>query len=430
MTLYATEAQRFGLCLEASRGTAETTPTKWYPSRGPIDLNYVRNHLQDTGLRGIAAKFTPVAGIKMGDGKIPLFFDAQNLGEFTYSLLGGKSSTEDATITISVSNNKLDFNIGGGELTATIPSATYLIGTSQAIASSLCKAIYDAIVAAEATGTYTVTYSRSTKLFTIARSAGTFQMKFLTGTNNLVSIDTTLGYTHTDKTGAITYTGANTIEYAFTHTFTQSGILPPAYTFFLDRSLNVLKYNRGCIKALNFKGGVDNLVEVDAEILFETEASGSIGSPSFPTQRYMSFQTVAFKIAGATDTNVKEWELKIDNSARAHRTLAGTADLTDIIAPEPISIEGGFTIYFANTTERDKFIANTSVALRVLAQGDTIVGSSKWACDINIYAAKYKAFPYGEDQGLLAAKVSFEGFYSTSDSKAIQIAITNQDVSY
>lgn len=317
MTLYAIEANRFGLAKEASRGAAETTPTKWYPTRnGPPELALDLNLLQDTGIRGIAAKYAPIAGIKVGQGKIPLHFDPQMLGEFFYSLLGGKSSAQQ-----------------GG-------SAAYL------------------------------------------------------------------------------------------HTFSQSGILPPAYTFFLDRSLGVSKYNRGCVKAISLKGGVDNLVEVEADVLFENEASGSIGSPSFPTQRYQSFQNVDFKIAGSSNTNVKEWDLKIDNGAFALRTLAGAQTLTDIMAPNPISIKGGFTIYFANTTERDKFIANTATTIRILSVGATIASTYKYTTDINIYEAHYDAFPYGEDMGLLAAKASYEGYYSTSDSKAIDVAITNADTSY
>ncbi len=430
MTLYATEAQRFGLAKETVRGTAEATPVKWYPTRGLAEFDYKLQHLMDTGIRGIAAKYAPISGIKVGEGKIPMFYDAQHMGEMYYSLLGGISSVEDSTITIGASNNKLDFNIGGSELHATIASASYLIGLTSATASTLCAAIKDALFAADATGTYTVTYSRSTKFFTIARSTGTFVLLASTGANIATGIWSTIGFAATDRSAAITYTGTVQVEYAFTHTVTQSGINPIAYTFFQDRSLNVLKYNMGCVKSISLKSGVDNLVETEVEVLFKTEASGSIGSPSFPTQRYLSFQHIDFKIATSSNTNVKEWDLKIDNGARAHRTLAGSQDLSEIFCPEPITIEGSFLIYFANTTERDKFLANTAVAIEIVASGSTIAGSSKYKIDTNIYEAHYKSFPYGEDQGLLAAKASFEGFYSTTDSKAIQVAITNQDASY
>lgn len=431
MARYAIQSQRFGLAREATRGTAESAPAKWYPTRGLNELKFELKLLEDMGIRGSKAKYSPVSGIKVGEGKIPLNFDAQILGEFFYSLLGTISSAEDSEITISASNNKLNFNIGAGELTATIGSAAYAIGTTSATPGNLCAAIKDALFAADATGTYTVTYSRTTKLFTIARSAGTFNLLAATGADIANGIWSTIGFAATDRTGSLSYAGTVQIEYSFSHTITeQTGILPPAYTFFQDRSMNVLKYNRGCVKAMNFKGTVDGLVEVDVDVLFENEASGSIGSPSYPTQRYHSFQHVDFKIAGSSNTNVKEWDMKIDNGAKALRTLKLSQLLDDIVAPDKIAVTGGFTIYFADTTERDKFIANTATTIRVLSEQDAIYGSTKWKIDMPLYNVRYTAHPYGEDEGLLAAKVSFEGFYSTSDSKTLQVVLTNQDTSY
>lgn len=431
MTMYAIQSQRFGLKKESVRGTAETSPDKWYPTRGIPDLPYDLVLLDDNGIRGAKTRYPSVPGIKKGEGKIPIFFDPQILGEFYYSLLGGVSSAEDSEITISASNNKLNFNIGAGELTATIGSAAYPIGTTSATASTLCAAIKDALFAADATGTYTVTYSRTTKLFTIARSGGTFNLLAATGANIANGIWSTIGFAATDRTGSLSYAGTVQVEYSFSHTFTeQTGIQPIAYTFFQDRGLGVLKYNRGCVKALNFKGSVDGLVEVEADVIYEAEASGSIGSPSFPTQRYQSFQHCDFKIAGTSNTDVKEWDLKIDNGAMGLRTLALSQNIKDVVAPGKLEITGGFTIYFENTTERDKFLAGTTTTIRVLAQSDAIYGSTKWKNDIVLYACQYKAFPYGEDEGLLAAKVSYFGVYSTSDSKTLQIVATNQDTSY
>ena len=432
MTLYSTEAQQFGLAKETVRATAESAPTKWYPTKGLAELNYALKHLNDDALRGIAAMYPPIAGRKEGSGKVAMYLDAQSAPEFFYSLLGGVSSAEETVITIDNSNKYLDFDIGGSELHATITTGSYAIGTSSATASTLCKAIKDALFAADATGTYTVTYSRSTKLFTIARSTGTLNLKWNTGTNTASSIAATIGFsTAANSTGSTSYTGTSTVNYAFKHTLTRAAtIQKPSYTFFVDRGMGVLKYNLGTVRKIALKSGVDNLIEMDTDLLFKTEASGSIGSPSYPTQRYLGFQAVDFKIAGSSNTDVKDWSINIDNKAKGLPVLNASQDISDIVAPDRLTIDGGFTIYFENTTERDKFIANTSVALRMLCAGDVINGSSKWTVDINIYNARYKAFPYGEDQGLLAAKTTFEGFYSSSDSKEIQVDITNADVSY
>jgi hypothetical protein len=317
MTMYSTEVQQFGLKLEAVRATAESAPAKWYPTRGPVELNYGLAHLADEGLRGRASRYAPIAGIKTGEGKIPMILDPNMCGEIFYGVLGGKSTAQQASTA------------------------------------------------------------------------------------------------------------------AYKHSFTPgTSIQKPAYTLFADRSLNVLKYNLGIFKKITLKGGVDNLIELDADVLFKAEASGSIGSPSYPTQRYFSFQNVDFKLAGSSNTDVKEWNVSIDNGAKGFRTLTGSQDVGDIVSPDRLMIDGGFTIYFTSATERDKFIANTSVAVRILMVGAVIESTYYNTVDINLYQCHYKAFPYGEDQKLLAAKVTFEAVYNSSAAKEILVEVTNTDTAY
>jgi hypothetical protein len=431
MTLYSVEQQQFGLKKESSRGTAESSPGKWFPTRGNAKVSYDLKHLKDEGIRGIAQDYAPVAGPKEGMAKIPLNLDPHSCVDFFYSLLGGVSSAEATPIVISSSNQKLDFNIGASELTATVTTGSYAIGATSADSGSLCKAIKDALFAADATGTYTVSYSRTTKLFTVARSTGTFQLLAATGSHIANGIFSTIGFAATDRTAAITYTGTVQIEYAFAHTLTQStDISKIAYTLFLDRSLNVMKYNGAVVKKIGLKGGADNLVDMDVEMLCRTEASGSIGSPSYPTQRYLGFADTSIYIASAQNTKVVDWALNIDNGAKGLRTFANSQDISDVVVADRIAVDGSFTVLFEDTTERAKFLANTSSALEFLLQGTAIGGTVKYGVDINIYKAVYESFPYEEEKNLLAAKATFKGFYDSSAAKTLQIAVTNQDVSY
>ena len=317
MTLYSIEQQQFGLAKESTRGTAITAPTKWYPTRGKADFDYMLKKLKDTGIRGAATEYPDIPGVKDGHGKVPMILDPQMIGEFLNSCLGSVSSAQQAS---------------------------------------------------------------------------------------------TAAYKHT-------FVRAATIQ-------------KPSYTFFVDRGLNVMGYNRGTVKKLSFKGGVDNLIDVDADVIVQSEASNSIGSPSYPVQQYQSFQNVTFNIAGSQSLDVKEWSLSIDNGAKEYRTLANSQDLTDIVAPGKLQIEGGFTIYFTSATERAKFLANTAVALEINASGAVIASTYHYGVDINIYKALYKAFPYGDDQGLLAAKVTFQGFYDSVSGKDIQFDVTNTDTAY
>lgn len=429
MSLHGLQEFQFGLAKESSRGTAEAAPTKWFPILAP-EAPYGPALLADQGLRGVRAEYAPVAGRKSGSGKFKVNLDAQTISELLYSCMGAVSSAEQSVITIDATNNKLDFNIGAGELTATIASASYPIGTTSSETGTLCKAIKDAIVSAEGTGTYTVSYSRTTKLFTIARSAGTFQLLKNSGSNVANGIWTTIGYTTAaNGTGALSYAGVNQVEYVFKHSFSiGSGIQPPAYTFFFNWGLVVKKYNRCCVKALTFSGPVDNLITVDVEFLFQSEADGSIGVPSYPTQRYMSFQHADFKRAGTSDTDVKNWELKIDNMAKPHLALALSQDLQDILTPDPMMVTGSLVVFFSSETERAKFLANTAVALRALIQHSAISGSFYWAVDLPVTEAHYKAYPFNYEDNLLAAKVEFQGYHN--GTSLILPVVYNQDVSY
>ena len=315
--MYSIEAQRFGLKKETVRGTAETTPDKWYPVLKGTELTYGLSLLENDVLKGDPTMLPPVAGGKSGSGKVKLPLDSQTCVEFFRGLLGGLSSAQQGA---------------------------------------------------------------------------------------------TAAYKHTITLNA--------------------GLQKPPYTFFLDYGIDVKKYSLGTVKKVMIGGAVDSLGAFEADVLFKAEASGAIGSPTFPTQKYLAFQTMDFKIAGASSTDIKEWNIEIDNGASGLRTLNQSQEVIDIIAPGKIDIKGGFTAYFQNETERAKFLANTAVALRMVATGPLIVSTYYNTVDINIYEAHYTAFPFGDDAGLLAAKATFTGYYSAGDSKAIQIDVTNSTTSY
>lgn len=314
MAIYGQQSFRFGLAKEATRLTAEATPTKWYPIMEP-DIAYGPEHLEDTALRGIKADFAPVAGRKKGTGKFKIIADAQVLGEFFRSLLGAP---------------------------------------------------------------------------TTAQQGGTI---------------------------------------AYQHTFTQlENKEPPTYTFFMDFGVAIKKYNGCVVKGISFTGPVDGLVTVDVDFLFISEASGSIGTPAFPAQKYLSFQHVDFKIAGSSNTDVKSWSLKLDNNAKHLMTMGLSQDAQNIVSTDSLKVSGDMVIIFTAETERAKFLANTGVAIRALMAGDTIASTYKYTVDLPLTDARYTAFPFGWEDKILAAKVNFKGYHNGT-SQIIPVLI-NADVSY
>ena len=103
-------------------------------------------------------------------------------------------------ITVTSSNQLINFNEGGAELTATVAAGSYTH-------TELATAVKTALDAAGAL-TYTVTFNRSDRTYTIA-ATGTFALLVSSGTQIGTGIFTLLGFTGADLTGAATYTGNN-----------------------------------------------------------------------------------------------------------------------------------------------------------------------------------------------------------------------------
>jgi hypothetical protein len=113
---------------------------------------------------------------------------------------------------VTVENNRVDFNIGGGALVATVAPGVYLPGLRSGGAYSgsiyLCSALAAAMNTAAGTADITVTLSASTHKYTIAKGAGTLQLLCSSGAGRDVSMWGLLGFDNAaDLTGALTYTG-------------------------------------------------------------------------------------------------------------------------------------------------------------------------------------------------------------------------------
>ncbi len=98
-------------------------------------------------------------------------------------------------IEVVAGSNVVNFDIGAGNVAATVPAAIYK--TPHDLAAAVLASISGA-----AAGAYTFAYSDTTGKFTLTKSAGTLDVDWLSGAN---SIGATLGFT-ADDTGALSYT--------------------------------------------------------------------------------------------------------------------------------------------------------------------------------------------------------------------------------
>lgn len=433
MANYSSKLKSMGLAKESVRGTAESAPTVWIAPDEGTEMDYKINKLVDKALRNVMAEYPSLVGTKDGEGTIKMPVRASDVGEFFHMLGNDPTSTEQTTLTIEATNNKIDFTEdGGAEKTATLSSATYAYGTTSATAGTLCAEIKTRLEAANETdATYTVTYSYATKKFTITKNSGVFVFKWATGANTATSAKTALGFSNADTSSQIAQTSdSTTAQWAFKHTFVPLTTLSPqSYSIWFDRSLSCYVYNRCNVASIKLSCSNNGFVEMENKVYFQTEASESIGTQTYVESDPMTVEHVTFKIAGSENNEVKSWDVTLENGLLKKRTMSQTPDITDFVATE-YKASGSFVIYFENETERAKYLANTSSSINIDIDGDTIAGSIKYALHLNLYNIQYSAYPFGDEDGLLAAKVTWQAKYSTNDSKIFDIELFNIQSSY
>jgi hypothetical protein len=417
------EKRQVGLALESVRGTVPTAPTKFLSLTKDSNLDFATKLLADPAIRGYGSQFASFAGAQEAKGPLKAPVRASDIPYLLKMLLGAPtSSVEQASYVVTTGvNDKIDFNIGASQLHATVAAGTYVAGQTQADNPSLCKAIYDAIVAAEAVGTYTVSYSRTTGLFTITRSAGTFQIVWNTGTNKATSIASLIGFsTAADSTGALTYSSSTAAWAAWKHIFTQSLITQlPSYSFFINRGMNDLSgnptksYNLGTLAKLKLSGKDDAPVSYEASLMAQQEATyAGAWSPSYVETPVLMFSGTTVKVAGSAPAvpNIKDWSLDMEPGIKAYRPLSQTQYPNDFLATGPFKLSGDLGVYFMDEAERAKFVSDTITSLEFLCQGAVINnGTIKNTLDLSLPAVEYHAFPFGDEDGFLGAKGKFSG---------------------
>lgn len=217
---------------------------------------------------------------------------------------------------------------------------------------------------------------------------------------------------------------------AYLHTFTPATtILPASYTFFFDRNISVLKYNGCNVSELKITASPEDFIMVEATMMFLGEASGSIGSPAYVESEELTWQHVTFNIAGGSNTEVKSFELSLKNGLFRKRVTAQSAAPEQLVATEFMA-DCSFVVYFENATERDKFIAGTVTSVEVVIAGDTIASSFKYTLEVLLDDFVYTAFPWGVEDGLVAAQVVGHAVYDTSNTRIFRARVTNIATAY
>ena len=285
---------------------------------------------------------------------------------------GQVSSAEVASFTVTGgSNDKIDFTEdGGGEVTATLTPGTYIAGTSSATAGTLCALIKTQMEAVNGASTYTVTFSTTTKLFTITKSSGVFVLKWATGTNATTAADTLLGFA-ADTSSAIAATSATAVEIVFDHTFTPLD----AITYGLSAGMTAqIKLADGKVYdvldsvvdmlKLSYKPNQELWIDADCEARSVADSVATLASLTEETVSPLLFSQLAYTVGGSshelsaldvTYANNLKKDMFINSANRYKFPRNGFRDVTGTFVL-PLTDSKAYAIY-------DAFLAGTQPEL-------------------------------------------------------------------
>jgi hypothetical protein len=180
------------------------------------------------------------------------------------------------------------------------------------------------------------------------------------------------------------------------------------------------------VKSITLTGTVDGKITLDADILFKTEETEAFTlSPSWPDPKPFVFHQTQIKIDDVIVDNIRDWTLTIDNQSVAYRTLNGSQDVKDILTFLKLLVNGGFTIFFENMTQRNKFLSRAEASLEITMTGEEIETGYNHQLKIILPRIHYEAFPFSNIDGLLGASATFNAFYKPTAGQTIQIELIN-----
>ncbi len=426
-----------GLAKESVVGTLVTPPTEYlrfippdsfYPKITPL-LSKAIGVLPDVNI-----KQTPGPGELTGL-KMKLELESENCGNILNALFGADTLAESATFVIGASNNKIDFKEDAGTTrNATIASGTYIMGTTSGTVGTLCKAVKTALEAASgATGTYTVTYSYSTKKLTIAAGGAVtnIQILWLTGANNATAAYAVLGFTKVDTSNAASVTSNSTTTVAaFTHTFVRTAVSQlPTYSFWLDKNPLYPQLTGCMLNKFDIEIKAKELVTLDTDWTgLSYDATGTSKSPSYSAARPFAFNMGSISVDGSPSLDYDNLKVTINNMVKADHVI-GSSRFPGKIYSEGFEVELSADLFFEDAVQYNKFLAGTTAAFIVtLTHTDDITGAAsgvKPSLTLTLPNMVYKAANLPIPSGVLKIPFMATVMYDSSSGYTMNAVLKN-----
>lgn len=416
--------KKLGISEESDFGAGTiTAATKLLAMReNGIVIGVNPNIIKPGRISGRASLKTAILGTLAPKFTIPAFAFPTGLAPKLLKMaLGQDTATEVASFTVTLNtNDKIDMTEdGGGAFAITLTPGTYKAGATSADAGTLCALLKTLIEAGNGASTYTVTYSTTTKKFTLTKNSGVFVIKWATGTNTATSARSLLGFTNADTASAIAATSDSTVESVWDHVIkpldaityglsagmtAQIGLANGKVYDVLDAVIDVLK--------LSYKPNQELYIDAECEARKVADSSANLSALTEESSSPFLYSQLAFTVGGASRSlsalevhygnNFKK-DLHINSQYRSKFPRNGFRDVKGTFTFE-LADANAFSIY-------DAFLAGTQPELIAIftAAASAIKTGFTYTMTIDLPKVQYdlSAVPGGGGQATPDAPIPF-----------------------
>ena len=340
--------------------------------------------------------------------------------------MGAVASTEDSTFTIVLSTNddivfKED---GGGNLTATIAPGSYAMGETSATAGTLCEAIKTALEAA-GSGTYTITFSNTTKKLTISVGGAIAAVQYI---NSGSTAGSTIGFT-ADSSNAASIVADTAVVPVFTHIYTLTDELQQGkgLSFEIDMDNEMKKVEGAKVNMMSMNVAPDGLLlgtfgiiaeDLDIETTTPT-------SPTLTTGKFVVFDQAAITY-NAVATSIKNLTFSLNNNMSTDRYFLGSRLIREPQRTARIEVTGSFSMEFEDDEKYNDFAAATTRALIATFTGDEMKSGSNYTLTITMPKIRVtNAVPKLTEAGVINYDIAFKAYATDSSTREMTMALKN-----
>lgn len=232
----------------------------------------------------------------------------------------------------------------------------------------------------------------------------------------------------------------------YEHTITRKASNPPkSLTIIHNDTQDTRKYVYSVINTLEFNVS-DGLATISASILSKFPTTGT-GTQAVTEERILAFKDYTVKFgSGANGTaalaaavsaspkEIRSFTLRINNNAEV-QYLSGDNDAAQVSMGQ-LEIDGEYILFYEDTTERDHYetlleSSDPVKAMIITFSGDSI-GSAETE-EIEIRIPNFHLRERATDTsiaGFITENPTFVAEYDPTETKSIQIKVTNQTASY